>query len=71
MVAGRDVVLDELKENLRLAQQRMKLLADKHRRELTFEVGDWVYLKIQPYRLKSLAKKRNEKLSPRFFGHIR
>ena len=31
-------------------------------------MGDWVYLKVQPYRLKSLIKKRNEKLSPWFFG---
>jgi hypothetical protein len=30
-------------------------------------VGDFVYLKLQPYRLKSLAKKINEKLSPRFY----
>ena len=33
-----------------------------------FEVGDWVYLMVLPYRLKSLAKKCNEKLSPWFFG---
>ena len=31
-------------------------------------VDDWVYLKLQPYCLKSLAKKLNEKLSPRFYG---
>ena len=35
---------------------------------MEFSVGDWVYLKIQPYRLKSLARKCNEKLSPRFYG---
>ncbi|CAH9114190.1 unnamed protein product, partial [Cuscuta europaea] len=32
------------------------------------EVGDLVYLKIQPYKLKSLAKRINQKLSPRFYG---
>jgi len=24
--------------------------------ELEFSVGDWVYLKVQPYRLKPLAR---------------
>lgn len=27
-----------------------------------------VYLKLRPYKLHSLAKKINEKLSPRFYG---
>lgn len=27
-----------------------------------------VYLKLQPYRMRSLARKPNEKLAPRFFG---
>ncbi|VFQ65407.1 unnamed protein product [Cuscuta campestris] len=31
-------------------------------------VGDVVFLKIQPYRQKSLAKRRYDRLSPRFFG---
>ncbi|XP_076939002.1 uncharacterized protein LOC143607440 [Bidens hawaiensis] len=42
--------------------------ANSKRQELTFQVGDYVFLKIQPYRQKSLAKRRYEKLSPRFFG---
>jgi len=46
----------------------MKNQADRHRRELTFEIGEMVYLKLQPYKLRSLAKKINEKLSPRFYG---
>jgi len=33
-----------------------------------YQVGDWVYLKLQPYRLRSLAKRPNEKLCPRFYG---
>lgn len=46
----------------------MKTYADKKRREVSYAAGDRVYLKLQPYRLKSLAKKRNEKLSPWFDG---
>lgn len=49
--------------HLTLAQNQMKKFADLHRRELEFQVGDLVFLKIQPYRQHSLAKKRWEKLS--------
>jgi hypothetical protein len=31
-------------------------------------VGDWVYLRLQPYRQKTIAMRKNLKLSPRFFG---
>nr|KYP36197.1 hypothetical protein KK1_042708 [Cajanus cajan] len=46
----------------------MKQQDDKKRRDVNFEVADWVSLKAQPYRLESLVKRRNEKLAPRFYG---
>ena len=46
----------------------MKTQADKHRRDIHFDVGDYVFIKLKPYRMKSVATKINEKLSPRFFG---
>ena len=64
----RDDMLKILKDNLLRAQSRMKAQADSKRRELQFNVGDLVFLRIQPYRQRSLAKRRYEKLSPRFFG---
>lgn len=57
-----DIILDELKAHLLRAQERMKLPGDKHRRDIQYEVGDLVYVKLRPYRLRSLTKKPNEKL---------
>jgi hypothetical protein len=39
-----------VRENLRLVQSRQKSYADHRRRELRFEVGDFVYLKMSPMR---------------------
>jgi hypothetical protein len=39
-----------VRENLRVAQLRQKSYADHRRRELSFEVGDFVYLKVSPMR---------------------
>ena len=39
-----------IRENLKSAQFRQKDYADVRRRELTFEVGDYVYLKVSPIR---------------------
>ncbi|KAL4282814.1 hypothetical protein GQ457_16G014550 [Hibiscus cannabinus] len=64
----RDEVLQTLKVNLLKAQARMKNLADQHRRDIVFEVGDWVYIKLQPYRQNSLRLHRHHKLGRRYFG---
>ena len=64
----RDAILRELRHNLLLAQDRMKCQADQHRREASFLVGDYVYLKLQPYRQTSVAFRSSMKLAPRFFG---
>jgi hypothetical protein len=42
--------VEKVRENLRVAQIRQKSYADKRRRELTFAVGDRVYLKVSPLR---------------------
>ncbi|RDX97937.1 Proteasome subunit alpha type-5, partial [Mucuna pruriens] len=49
-----DTILDDLKVNLAKAQNQMKTYTDKNREVIS--------------RLKSLAKRRNEKSSPRFYG---
>jgi hypothetical protein len=39
--------------------------------ERTFEVGDLVYLRLQPYRQACIKRSRAEKIQPRFFGPYR
>lgn len=68
LLMDRDIALVHLKDQLNLAQQRMKNQTDKKRRDLEFQEGELAYMKIRPYRQRSLARKRCEKLSPKFFG---
>ncbi|KAD7479631.1 hypothetical protein E3N88_02767 [Mikania micrantha] len=67
----RDAMLKILRGQLLKVQDRMRTQANTKRRDVSFEVDDYVFLKIQPYRQKSLAKHRNEKLAPRFYGPYR
>ena len=57
-----------LKDSLATAQHRMKMNADRHRRELEFVSGDFVYLRLQPFRQLSVRTRGNMKLSPCFYG---
>ncbi|GKE13785.1 ty3-gypsy retrotransposon protein, partial [Tanacetum coccineum] len=65
---ARDVLLSQLKINLTRAQAKMKKYADRKRRDLDLAVGDFVFVKLQPYRQLSLKLQRNQKLGMRYFG---
>jgi hypothetical protein len=56
-----------VRENMRVAQSRQKSYADHRRRELSFDVGDFVYLKVSPMRGLCHFKVWG-KLAPRFIG---
>jgi hypothetical protein len=57
----------EVRENLRIAQSCQKSYADKRRRELKFDVGDHVYLKVSLIHGTRRFRVR-AKLAPRYIG---
>lgn len=63
-----DSILRELRLNLSRAQERMKYHADQHRRDVTFDIGNFVYLKLHPYHQTSVVFRSSLKMSPRYFG---
>ncbi|KAL2226828.1 UNVERIFIED_CONTAM: hypothetical protein Sindi_2041500 [Sesamum indicum] len=61
-------VLQLLKENLQQAQHHMKTYADKKRSEREIQVGDDVFLKLQPHKQTSVALRKRLKLSAKYYG---
>ncbi|KAI5429367.1 hypothetical protein KIW84_034103 [Lathyrus oleraceus] len=68
LIAERNMMLKEMQEQLLKAQNVMRSQANRRRRQVDYEVGDMVFLKIQPYKMKKLSKRVNKKLSPRYYG---
>lgn len=60
-------MMDLLKHNLTKAQHKMKEFIDKKRSMVEFIVGEWVFVKLKPYRQNSLRLQKHQKLGRRFF----
>ncbi|GJT01621.1 hypothetical protein Tco_0822790 [Tanacetum coccineum] len=59
--------ISQIKDRLKAARDRQKSYADKRRKPLEFSVGDYVLLKVSPWKgVVRFGKK--EKLAPRFVG---
>jgi hypothetical protein len=56
------------KNHLATATNCMKQTADKKRRDVSFQEGDMVFLRLQPYRQSSAFKRVHQKLASRLFG---
>ena len=57
-----------IQPQLTRASPRMKHQADKNRSKREFAVGDYVYLKLQPYIQTIVAARSNQKLAYKYFG---
>ena len=66
-----DKMLKTLQQNLLSAQKKMKKNADMHRTPRSFNVGDAVYLKMQPHRESALGLGHARKLTSKFYGPFR
>jgi hypothetical protein len=60
----------EIREKLKAAQSRQKSYSDKKRREVSFNLGDFVYLKVSPIR-GTRRFQVHGKLAPRYIGPYR
>ena len=46
----------------------MKQQVDRNRSDMEFAIGDFVYVKLQPYRQQSVVTRFCHKLAAKFFG---
>jgi hypothetical protein len=66
-----DGILCALKNHLEQAGNQIKQQANLKRIDREFEVGDWVFIPLQPYKQNNLKNLKNHKLSPKFYGPYR
>jgi hypothetical protein len=68
MMQARLTTLQNIKQNMILAQNRMKKNVDKKRTGRELSIGDMAYVKMQPYRHTSLGLHNSIKLHSRYYG---
>lgn len=71
VVKSREEIANLLHANISKAQNRMNYYADLKRTKQEFNCGDWVYLKIQPYKQHSIPNSSFHKLVARYYGPFR
>ena len=64
----KEEVINRIRGQLQNAQNRMVISANKKRSDRNFEVNDYVYLKLQPYRQHSLSHRTSQKLAAKYYG---
>lgn len=61
-------MLATLKNCLLKAQQAMKTQADSKQRDVSYKVGDLIYVKLRPYCQTSVSRDSHHKLSKIYYG---
>jgi len=61
-------LIKKVQSHLQTAQHRMTTIANRRRSDRSFEVTDYVYLKLQPYRQQSTAARVSHKLAAKYYG---
>ena len=67
LLSTRQALHTKLQSRLLKAQMAMKNHADRHRRDVHFQPGDLVYVRLKPYRQLSM-RPHYSKLAKRFYG---
>ena len=69
MLTDRDDTFQAIRNKLLKAQENMKKQADGKRREMQYEIGDWVLLKLRPRRHTTVKglKVLTGKLAQRYY----
>ncbi|KAL2973409.1 hypothetical protein AAZX31_14G043900 [Glycine max] len=72
-LVDRDTTFQSIRKKLIKAQDAMKMYADQNRREVNYEVNDWVLVKLRPYRQSTVrgSPASSGKLTKRYFGPFR
>ena len=68
MLRSRNKVMGQLKENLQATNNRMKQFTYGNCRDIEYQVGDYVYLKLQPHRQQSVFRRTSQKLANKYYG---
>lgn len=70
LLTDRETTFQLIRNKLLKAQSKMKQYADQHRRDVQFAVGDWVLVRLRPYRQYSAKEQHRagEKLARRYYG---
>ena len=68
MLSENEDMFQVLKHQLSRIEHRMKQLAGKHQSERSFQIGDLVFLKLQPYKKLSVKSGSVHKFAAKFYG---
>jgi hypothetical protein len=64
----KEEVIKRVRAHLQLTQNKMTMIANRKRNDRSFEIQDYVYLKLQPYRQQSTSFRSSKKLVAKYYG---